>query len=90
MCLATLPLILSTPIAEHSTLKDLCPEDKGKVKQLIQDLARVGSDKDRLEALQAEERRRFRELLAAVRNEYKKTTEEKQHILLPLCMSVGS
>ena len=68
-------------ITEQSTLKDLCPEDKGKVKQLIQDLARVGSDKERLEALQVEERKRFRELLAAVRDEYKKTTEEKQNIL---------
>ncbi|KAL5468766.1 hypothetical protein EMCRGX_G029882 [Ephydatia muelleri] len=52
-------------LARRSTLKDLCPEDKGKVKQLIQDLAKVGSDKERLEALQAEERKRFRELLAA-------------------------
>ena len=71
-------------IAGRSTLKDLCPEDKGKVKQLIQDLAKVGSDKERLEALQAEERKRFRELLAAVRNEYKKTAEEKEHILMCL------
>ena len=64
------------------SLKELCPEDKHRVRQLIEELVRVGSEKEKAEERLRGERKEFQELLLQLRSQHQKVVKEKQGILL--------
>ena len=62
------------------SLKDLCPEDKHRVKQLIEQLARTSSEKEAMEDKVKEERRQFTVLLDKLKKQHHKVVKEKKDI----------
>lgn len=66
----------------RSSLKELCPEDKHRVRQLIEELVRVGSEKEKAEEKLRGERKEFQELVLQLRSQHQKVVKEKQGILL--------
>ena len=54
------------------TLRDLCPQDKAKVRGLVEQLASVGQEKEELETAIEEDRRQFTLLLDRLKIEHKK------------------
>ena len=75
---------VSDNITGRSTLKTLCPEDKHKVKQLIEDLAKTGAEKDVIEQLLKKERHDFDERLSQLHLEQQNLVEERTSILLSI------
>ncbi len=66
-----------------ATLRDLCPQDKTKVRGLVEELASVGQEKEELEAAIEEDRRQFTLLLDRLKIEHKKVlknAESLQHM----------
>lgn len=63
-------------------MKTLCPEDKHKVKQLIEDLAKTGAEKDAIEQLLRKERNEFGEKLSQLQLDQQNLLEERTSILL--------
>lgn len=59
----------------------MCPEDKHKVKQLIEDLAKTGAEKDAIELLLKKERQEFDEKLSQLHLEQHNLIEERTSIL---------
>ena len=68
-------------LGRRASLKDLCPEDKQRVKQLIEDLARAGAEKEKAETKFAREKKKFRRTLQLLHHEQKKILKEKESIL---------
>ena len=68
---------------QRITLRQLCSKDKHRVRQLIQELASSGVEREKLEERLGEERGRFRELLASAAQQCRELTWERNHILLP-------
>ena len=68
-------------ITGRSTLKTLCPEDKHKVRRLIEDLAKTGAEKDAIEQLLKKERSDFDEKLSQLHLEQQNLQEERTSIL---------
>ena len=73
-----LPPFTQTP--GHPSLKDLCPEDKGRVKQLIEQLARTSTDKEAMECRMKEERKQFTLLLDKLKKHHHKVVKEKKEV----------
>lgn len=69
------------------SLKELCLEDKRRVRQLIEELARVSSEKEMAEERLRGERKAFQELLLQLRSEHQEVVKEKQGIL---CTTQGA
>ena len=63
------------------SLKELCPDDKRRVRQLIEELARVSSEKETAEERLRGERKAFQEILLQLRSEHREVLKEKQGIL---------
>lgn len=61
-------------------MKDLCPEDKRRVKQLIEQLARTSTDKEAMEGRMKEERRQFTLLLDKLKKQHHKVVKEKKEV----------
>ena len=72
------------PFTGRSTLKTLCPEDKHKVRQLIEDLAKTGAEKDAIEQLLCKERHQFDQKLSQLQLEQQDLIEERTSILLTI------
>ena len=72
---------MHTCITGRSTLKTLCPEDKHKVRQLIEDLAKTGAEKDAIEQVLKRERNDFDEKLSQLQLEQDNLKEERMSIL---------
>ena len=68
-------------VVGRSTLKTLCAEDKHKVRQLIEDLAKTGAEKDAIEQLLKKERNDFDEKLSQLHLEQQNLQEERTSIL---------
>ena len=64
------------------SLKDLCPEDKRRLKQLIEQLARTSTEKEAMENRVEEERKQFTLLLEKLKKQHHKVVSEKKHILI--------
>lgn len=62
-------------------MKTLCPEDKHKVRLLIEDLAKTGAEKDAIEQLLKKERHEFDEKLSQLQLEQQSLVEERTSIL---------
>jgi len=62
-------------------LKTLCPEDKHKVRLLIEDLAKTGAEKDAIEQLLKKERHEFDAKLSQLQLEQQSLLEERTSIL---------
>ena len=75
--------------ATLGTLKDLCSEDKHRVRQLIEDLARVGSEKEIIERSLRNEREQNQELLSRMKKQQLELAEEKHHILYLMSILVA-
>ena len=73
--------LYTSNITGRSTLKTLCPEDKHKVRQLIEDLAKSGAEKDAIEQLLKRERHDFDEKLSQFHLEQQNLLEERTSIL---------
>ena len=73
-----LPPFTQTP--GRPSLKDLCPEDKGRVKQLIEQLARTSTDKEAMECRMKEERKQFTLLLDKLKKHHHKVVKEKKEV----------
>lgn len=67
---------------ENSTLKDLCPEDKRKVKNLLEEVARLGSEKERLEGEMVREREALEGVLERLKAKHHRMVREKKDILV--------
>ena len=63
------------------SLKELCPEDKRRVRLLIEQLARTSSEKEAMEDQVKEERREFTLLLDKLKKQHHKVVKEKNDIL---------
>jgi hypothetical protein len=64
----------------RASLKDLCPEDKQRVKQLIEDLARAGAEKEKSDVKFSREKKKFQKTLHLLHHEQKKILKEKESI----------
>ena len=64
------------------SLKELNPEDKKRVANLVKELAKAGEERHRAEQRLQEERMAFEERLAIIQDEYDGVIKEKQCILL--------
>ena len=62
-------------------MKELCPEDKNRIKLLIEQLARTSSEKEEIETEAKEERRQFVMLLEKLKTEHHRVVKEKKDIL---------
>ena len=62
------------------SLKDLCLEDKQRVKQLIEQLARTSTEKEAMEDKMREERRQFTLLLDKLKKQHHKVVKEKKEV----------
>ena len=69
------------------SLKDLCPEDKQRVKQLIEQLARTSTEKEAMEDRMREERRQFSLLLGKLKKQHHKVVKEKKEVHVCITMS---
>ena len=63
-----------------ATLGQLCSEDKRRVRGLIEELARVCSEREEVERMLAEERREFEDLLTGLREQSEQLAGEKRDI----------
>ena len=90
-CLPHSPLSLLNPIPSRSlstcterrvSLKDLCAADKQRVRQLVEELARVTAEKEKVEGRLTKERRRFERALQQMEQERQSAMQERAHILL--------
>lgn len=69
------------PHPGHPTLRDLCPEDRRRVKGLVEEVARLGSEKDKLEGEMSRERVALQGLLENLTNQQHRLVREKKDIL---------
>ena len=65
-------------------MKDLCPEDKQRVKQLIEQLARTSTEKEAMEDRMREERRQFSLLLDKLKKQHHKVVKEKKEVCITM------
>ena len=63
------------------SLKELCPEDKCRVRLLIEQLARTSCEKEAMEDQVKKERKQFAILLEKLKEEHHKVVQEKKDIL---------
>ena len=63
------------------SLKELCPEDKRRVRLLIEQLARTSCEKEAMEDQVKEERKQFAILLEKLKEQHHKVVKEKKDIL---------
>ena len=70
------------------TLRDLCLEDKRRVKNLVEEVARLGTEKERLELEMVKERAALQSLLDNLNTKHHLVVEEKKNILIacPRCV----
>jgi hypothetical protein len=68
------------PPGRH-TLNNLCPEDKCRVKGLVEEVARLGSEKEKLEGDMSKERQALQGLLEKLTQQQHKLVREKKDIL---------
>ena len=66
------------------TLKELNPQDKKRVANLVKELAKVGEEREHAEERLKEERLAFEERLVILQEEYDAVTKEKICIQLTL------
>lgn len=71
------------------SLKELCPEDKHRVRLLIEQLARTSSEKEAMEDQVKEERKQFATLLEKLKEQHHKVVKEKKDILFTHCNKVA-
>lgn len=64
------------------SLKELCPEDKHRVRLLIEQLAKTSCEKEAMEDQVKEERKQFAMLLEKLKKQHHKVVKEKKDILL--------
>ncbi len=55
-----------------ATLRDLCPQDKVRVRGLVEQLAAVGEEKEQLAVAIKEDRAQFMQLLDKLKSEHNK------------------
>ncbi len=55
-----------------ATLRDLCPQDKARVRGLVEQLAAVGEEKEQLAVAIKEDRAQFMQLLDKLKAEHNK------------------
>ena len=65
------------------SLKDLCAADKQRVRQLVEELAWVTAEKEKLEGRLAKERRRFERAMQQMEQDQQRAVQERAHILPP-------
>lgn len=65
----------------HISLRDLCPEDKCRVKGLVEEVARLGSEKEKLEGEMSQERIALQGLLENLTKKQHQLVREKKDIL---------
>ncbi len=65
----------------YPTICDLRPEDKKRVRELIEQVARLGSEKENLLGEMAKERDAYRGLLEALKTQCHEMSENKSNIL---------
>ena len=58
--------------SELATLCELCPEDKRRVRQLVEQLAVVGAEKEQLEKQIFDDRHQFSDLLTKLKAHHQK------------------
>lgn len=63
------------------TLRDLCPEDKRRVKNLVEEVARLGTEKERMELEMVRERAALQSLLQNLHTKHHQVVKEKKNIL---------
>lgn len=63
------------------TIRDLCPDDKRRVKGLVEAVARLGSEKDKLESEMLQERVALQGLLENLTNQHHRLLRAKKDIL---------
>ncbi len=61
-------------------LKELCPEDKRRVRQLIEDLARVGTERELIQHRLKKEKRQFEERLTRMKYQQQSLARERHDI----------
>ncbi|XP_048579726.1 uncharacterized protein LOC116619537 isoform X2 [Nematostella vectensis] len=66
--------------SKNLTLKDLGPEDKRRIANLVKELAKVGEEKEKAFSLLTEERTAFEERLNILQEEYDRVIDEKLYI----------
>ena len=66
---------------EGTSLRDLCPADKRRVKGLIEEVARLGSEKERLQGEMSRERQALETLLHSLKAQHHQVVKQKKDIL---------
>uniref|UniRef100_A0A1X7SJU8 Uncharacterized protein n=1 Tax=Amphimedon queenslandica TaxID=400682 RepID=A0A1X7SJU8_AMPQE len=70
--------------SNQARIKDLCPNDKARIKQLVEDLARLGTEKEQIECDWKQERSDLEGKLSLLRKRQALLLREKSDILLIL------
>ncbi|KAL4659005.1 protein hinderin [Arapaima gigas] len=67
-------------VKSHASLKDLCPEDKHRIANLIQELARVNEEKDETEQRLQEEQQSFERKIQQLEEQNQLIVQERENI----------
>uniref|UniRef100_A0A8C9TB44 Uncharacterized protein n=1 Tax=Scleropages formosus TaxID=113540 RepID=A0A8C9TB44_SCLFO len=68
-------------VKSHASLKDLCPEDKRRIANLIQELARVNEEKDETSQRLRDEQESFERKIQQLEEQNRLIVQERESIL---------
>ncbi len=68
-------VFICTICISGATLRDLCPQDKGRVRGLVEQLSVVMGEREQLTAAIREDRAHFLQLLDSLKSEHSKVRE---------------
>ncbi|KPP66158.1 hypothetical protein Z043_115371, partial [Scleropages formosus] len=74
------PVLEGAQVKSHASLKDLCPEDKRRIANLIQELARVNEEKDETSQRLRDEQESFERKIQQLEEQNRLIVQERENL----------